>query len=170
MTIIIILIVWAVFDSKVSKTIKGVWTSIMCQVWEILGYKGKPSEQSPVCLHMCGLRVKILSLKKIVWHLNILIWYSSHWFNCLTCSMPFQNLFKSFFISHYMFRPTLVIISCLKLLMKTACFRFVVSVFDMWSHPCAMYPTRNKDTKLTAKNHSSLWDTQAHRWDHISNI
>lgn len=70
--------------------------------------RGKPSEQSPVCLHTCGLRVKILSLKKIIWHLNILICYWSQWFNCLTCNTPL-NFFKSFITSHYTFQPTLVI-------------------------------------------------------------
>lgn len=39
--IIIILIIWVMTDSKVSKVMKDVWTSIMCQVWEILGGKGE---------------------------------------------------------------------------------------------------------------------------------
>jgi hypothetical protein len=45
---------------------------------------------------------------------------------------------KSFSTSHYMFRPTSVIIRRLNLLMNSTVLPFfVVSLFNLWSHLCA---------------------------------
>jgi hypothetical protein len=66
-----------------------------------------------------------------------------------------------------MFRPTLVIIRCLKLLVKTAVLPFCDSNIRC---ACACEITRSLEAQHNRKSHPTPWNTRVRRRDYTSNI